>query len=198
MSLCPQFILTLISRGNKIFKPFLCFRFSQNVVYNTLIENMQRLALHFIILRVLYNVIQLVYKNICWKFVGVLNWYWTDTKLIFADTCFVKIFLIFAGRCWILILRSFVAYRCRIWMSTHVSCAASTSKVRTNVVTIPDFAMRYISRYMGHDAIRIAILVYRVNQCLYLQFVYNYNWMSMTMLINNLWRSEWFQLNKHN
>ena len=35
-----------------------------------------------------------------------------------------------------------------------------------SVVTIPDFAMRYISRYLGHDAIRIAILVYRVSKCL--------------------------------
>ena len=32
--------------------------------------------------------------------------------------------------------------------------------------------MRYISRYLGHDAICIAILVYRVSQCLDLQFVY--------------------------
>ena len=31
-----------------------------------------------------------------------------------------------------------------------------------------NFAMRYISRYLGHDAIRIAILVYRVIQRLYL------------------------------
>ena len=29
--------------------------------------------------------------------------------------------------------------------------------------------MRYVSRYLGHDAIRIAILVYRVSQCLDLQ-----------------------------
>ena len=29
-----------------------------------------------------------------------------------------------------------------------------------SVVTIPDFAMRYVSRYLDHDAIRIAILVY--------------------------------------
>ena len=28
----------------------------------------------------------------------------------------------------------------------------------TSVVTIPDFAMRYVSRYLGHDAICIAIL----------------------------------------
>ena len=31
-----------------------------------------------------------------------------------------------------------------------------------SVVMIPDFAMRYISRYLGHDATRIAILVYRL------------------------------------
>ena len=45
----------------------------------------------------------------------------------------------------------------------------------TSVVTIPDFAMRfgYVSRYLGHDAIRIAILVYRVSQSLDLQFVYD-------------------------
>ena len=43
----------------------------------------------------------------------------------------------------------------------------------TSVVTIPDFAMRYVSRYLGHDAICIAILVYRVSQSLYLQFVYD-------------------------
>ena len=36
----------------------------------------------------------------------------------------------------------------------------------TSVVTIPNVAMRYVSRYLGHDAIRIAILVYRVSQCL--------------------------------
>ena len=44
-----------------------------------------------------------------------------------------------------------------------------------SVVTIPDFAMRYVSRYLGHDAIRIAILVYCVSQCLDLQFVYDGN-----------------------
>ena len=38
-----------------------------------------------------------------------------------------------------------------------------------SVVTIPDFAMRYVSRYLGHDA----ILVYRVSQSLDLQFVYD-------------------------
>ena len=43
----------------------------------------------------------------------------------------------------------------------------------TSVVTIPNFAMRYVSRYLGHDAIRIAILVYRVSQCLDLQFAYS-------------------------
>ena len=42
-----------------------------------------------------------------------------------------------------------------------------------SVVTIPNFAMRYVSRYLGHDAIRIAILVYRVSQCLDLQFAYD-------------------------
>ena len=31
-------------------------------------------------------------------------------------------------------------------------------------------AMRYVSRYLGHNAIRIAILVYRVNQCLFAHF----------------------------
>ena len=45
--------------------------------------------------------------------------------------------------------------------------------ILTSVVTIPDFAMRYVSRYLGHDAIRIAILVYRVSQSLDLQFVYD-------------------------
>ena len=40
--------------------------------------------------------------------------------------------------------------------------------VAISVVTIPDFAMRYISRYLVDDAIRIAILVYRVNQCTYI------------------------------
>ena len=45
--------------------------------------------------------------------------------------------------------------------------------VNTSVVTIPDFAMRYVSRYLGHDAIRIAILVYCVSQSLDLQFVYD-------------------------
>ena len=51
-------------------------------------------------------------------------------------------------------------------------------KIQTHtisVVTIPDFTMRYVSRYLGHDAIRIAILVYRVSQCLDLQFVYDGN-----------------------
>ena len=45
----------------------------------------------------------------------------------------------------------------------------------TSVVTIPNFAMRYVSRYLGHDAIRITILVYRISQCLDLQFVYDGN-----------------------
>ena len=39
----------------------------------------------------------------------------------------------------------------------------------SSVVTIPNVAMRYVSRYLGHDAIRIAILVYRVSECLDLQ-----------------------------
>ena len=43
------------------------------------------------------------------------------------------------------------------------------SSVYTSVVTIPNVAMRHVSRYLGHDAIRIAILVYRVSQCLDLQ-----------------------------
>ena len=41
--------------------------------------------------------------------------------------------------------------------------------------TIPETTMRYVSRYLSHDAIRIAILVYRVNRCLDLQFVDNGN-----------------------
>ena len=47
------------------------------------------------------------------------------------------------------------------------------AKEISSVVTVPDFAMRYVSRYLGHDAIRIAILVYRVSQSLDLQFVYD-------------------------
>ena len=42
-----------------------------------------------------------------------------------------------------------------------------------SVVMIPDFVMRYVLRYLGHDAIRIVILVYRVSQFLDLQFVYD-------------------------
>ena len=38
-----------------------------------------------------------------------------------------------------------------------------------------NFGMRYVSRYLGHDAIRIAILVYRVSHCLDLQFAYDVN-----------------------
>ena len=49
-------------------------------------------------------------------------------------------------------------------------------KSETSVVTIPDVAMRYISRYFGHDAIRIAILVYRVIQCLYLHIFFIEAW----------------------
>ena len=47
--------------------------------------------------------------------------------------------------------------------------------INNSFVTIPDFAMQYVSRYFGHDAIRIAILVYCVSQCLDLQFVYDGN-----------------------
>ena len=52
---------------------------------------------------------------------------------------------------------------------TFTPCVGSfTSPGKTcSVVTIPDFAMRYL----GHYAIRIAILVYRVNQLLDLQFL---------------------------
>ena len=53
------------------------------------------------------------------------------------------------------------------------SANTNWSIVLSIVVTIPDFVMRYVSRYLGHDAIRIAILVYRVSQCLDLQFVYD-------------------------
>ena len=49
--------------------------------------------------------------------------------------------------------------------------------VVSRVVTISDFAMRYVSRYLGPDAIRIAILVYRVSQCFDLQFVYDGHWL---------------------
>ena len=42
---------------------------------------------------------------------------------------------------------------------------------------IPDFVMPYVSRYLGLDAIRIAILAYRVSQCLDLQFVYDGHWL---------------------
>ena len=43
------------------------------------------------------------------------------------------------------------------------------ASIAGSVVTIPNVAMRYVSRYLGHDAKRIAILVYRVSQCLDLQ-----------------------------
>ena len=58
----------------------------------------------------------------------------------------------------------------------------------SSVVTIPNFAMRCVSRYLGHDAIRIAIHVYRVSQCLHLQFVYDGNVIYMpryTLLSNH-------------
>ena len=54
-----------------------------------------------------------------------------------------------------------------------IGCSIGCSMGGTSVVTIPDFAMRYVSRYLGHDAIRIAILVYRVSQSLDLQLVYD-------------------------
>ena len=41
-----------------------------------------------------------------------------------------------------------------------------------SVVTIPDVAMQYVSRYLGNDAIRIAILVYRISQCLDLHTIF--------------------------
>ena len=44
-----------------------------------------------------------------------------------------------------------------------------------SVVTISNFVMRYVSRYLGRDSICIAILVYRVSQCLDLQCVYDGN-----------------------
>ena len=44
-----------------------------------------------------------------------------------------------------------------------------STREASSVVPIPDFAMRYL----GHDAIRIARLVYRVSQSLDLQFVYD-------------------------
>ena len=53
---------------------------------------------------------------------------------------------------------------------TRLKCGAGESwrvlnvlhRVSNSVVAIPNVAMRYVSRYLGHDAIRIAILVYRV------------------------------------
>ena len=54
---------------------------------------------------------------------------------------------------------------------------------------IPDFTMRYVSRYLGHDAIRYAILVYRVSQCLDLQFVYDGN---------AIYRPRYTLINHHN
>ena len=67
---------------------------------------------------------------------------------------------------------------CWICLSVFVNTLALCCQyiyVDISVVTIPNFAMRYVSRYLGHDAIRIAILVYRVSQCLDLQFVYDGN-----------------------
>ena len=61
------------------------------------------------------------------------------------------------------------------WKSSRFATRDVLKTVTISVVTIPNFAMRYVSRYLGHDAIRIAILVYRVRQCLDLQFVYHGN-----------------------
>ena len=58
-----------------------------------------------------------------------------------------------------------------------------------SVVTIPDFAMRYVSRYLCDDAIHIAILVYRVSQCLDVQFVYDGN---------AIYRPRYTLINPHN
>ena len=44
-----------------------------------------------------------------------------------------------------------------------------------SVVIIHNFVMRYVSQHLGHDAIRITILVYRISQCLDLQFFYDGN-----------------------
>ena len=60
-----------------------------------------------------------------------------------------------------------------IEVSYFCSVCALFEYVINSVVTISDFAMRYVSRYLGHDAIRIAILFYRVSQSLDLQFVYD-------------------------
>ena len=62
---------------------------------------------------------------------------------------------------------------CRV-VTIHGHICAFTF-VDSSVFMIPDSAMRNISRYLGHDAIRIAMLVYRINQCLDLQFVYDGN-----------------------
>ena len=48
----------------------------------------------------------------------------------------------------------------------RLRCGMPLFNENSSVVTIPNVAMRYVSRYLGHDAIRIAILVYRVSQCL--------------------------------
>ena len=51
----------------------------------------------------------------------------------------------------------------------HTNIALCNRCIVISVVTIPNVAMRYVPRYLGHDAIRIAILVYRVSECLDLQ-----------------------------
>ena len=54
-----------------------------------------------------------------------------------------------------------------------VACELADFAMRNVSRYLGHDAMRNVSRYLGHDAIRIAILVYRINQCLELQFVYN-------------------------
>ena len=61
--------------------------------------------------------------------------------------------------------------------------------LNSSVVTISDFAMRYVPRYLDDDAIRIAILVYRVSQCLDLQFFYDGN---------AIYRPRYTLINHHN
>ena len=58
-----------------------------------------------------------------------------------------------------------------VWLSLRLTLTITIPTtepyhILISVVTIPNVAMRYVSRYLGHDAIRIAILVYRVSQCL--------------------------------
>ena len=59
---------------------------------------------------------------------------------------------------------------CNYCMKT-INSHILTLSIASSVITIPNFA----TRYLGHDAIRIAILAYRVSQCLDLQIVYDCN-----------------------